>query len=109
MILLHQLAVRALDLPLVRVARDAQDLVVVLGLAPPEVDLGLLLYGVDDAGFVGVGLFGLVERVGGWLVVLGVGESLGAVEEAVEGVFVEFEGLFAVIGGFVVVGLSKDC
>lgn len=40
MVLLHQLAVGRLDLPLVSVARDAQYLVVVLGLAPLKIDLG---------------------------------------------------------------------
>lgn len=39
-VLLHQLAVGRLDLPLVGVARDAQYLVVVLGLAPLKIDLG---------------------------------------------------------------------
>ena len=97
---LGQLAVRRLDLALVRVVRHAEDLVVVLCLAALEGDLCFLKERVDDVVLAGVGLGGFAERVDAGFEFLRLGEVLGAVEQAVEGVLVLLERLFAVILGF---------
>ena len=102
---LGELAVGGLDLALVGVVRHAENLVVVLCLAALEGDLGFLQERVDDVVFAGVELGGFAERVDAGFVVFGGEEVFGAVEEAVEGGFVEGEGLVAVVFGFFAVGL----
>lgn len=76
---LGRLAVRRLDLPLVRVARHAQHLVVVLGLAALQRDLRLLHERVDDVVLVGPDLGRLLQRRDAGLEVLGVQLCLGLV------------------------------
>jgi hypothetical protein len=61
--------------------------------------LGFLHERVDNLVLARVGLRGLAERVDAGFEFFGVEEVLGAVEQAVEGVFVALEGLLAIFLG----------
>lgn len=105
-VLLGQLAVGALDLALVGIPRHPEHLVVVLGLAPLELDLRLLQQRVDDARFlIGTRLGCLVERPDAGLEVLRVELRFALVDEAVEGVLVQLESLFTICARLLVAGL----
>lgn len=94
---LGQLAVGRLDLPLVGVARHAQHLVVVLGLAALELNAGLLEQLLDQVAPFRGQLRRLLERPDGGLVVLGLFLRLGLVQETVHRVLVQFDRLLAVL------------
>jgi hypothetical protein len=83
-------------------------LVVVLGLAALERDLGLLHERVDQVFAALVVLGGFAEGADGEFVVFLVELGLGFVEEAVEGVLIELQGFDAVFLGFLVVRLRGE-
>ena len=107
---LGEFAVRRLDLPLVGVVRDPEHLVVVLGRAALEGELGLLEELVGDLALLGRrgGFLGRLEGGDGGVEFFGFELGFRAVEEAVEGGFVKGEGFFAVFIGFFAVGLLGE-
>lgn len=104
---LGELAVRRLDLPLVGVVRHPEHLVVVLGRAALEGELGLLEELVGDLALLGRrgGFLGCLEGGDGGVELFGLELGLGAVEEAIEGGLVEGKGFLAVFLDLFAVGL----
>lgn len=105
---LGELAVRRLNLPLVGVVRHPEHLVVVLGRAALEGELGLLEELVGDLALLGGrGCFlGYLEGGDGGVKFFGFELGFGAVKEAIEGGLVEGERFLAVFLRFFAVGLS---
>jgi len=100
---LGQLAVGGLDLALVGVVGHTDDLVVVFCLATLKGDLGLLHERVDDVVLARVGFGGFAKSVDAGLELFRVQEVLGAVEQAVERVFVVLERFLTILLGLLAV------
>lgn len=103
MIELRGPAPSSLNLALVGIIFDTEDLVVVLGFATLESDLGLVDDGFDLFLKIGAKLGGLLEGLDSGLVQLTFQLSLALVQETPEGVGVESERFFAVLSDVLVV------